>query len=251
MNSMIDLAQITQKQTRPVQCNQHGQQQENGYLGRWFGCPVCADIAAKTEQQAEKLQQEREFFNAMNLPELFKKSGLVDYKITDSRQKPVLARLREYVDEIKSGSHKNLILAGATGAGKTHLACAILRNLAHFNIRCRYVFSADFSAQIRASWDAKTRTKFESEVIDYYGSVPVLLIDDLGVNDLLKSDIWSALFDQRYRENKPTIITTNLDEVELIKMIGDRAADRVLPKALWASCVWGSYRRVASSMERI
>ncbi|TEU23353.1 ATP-binding protein [Alkanindiges illinoisensis] len=251
MNTMIDLTELTQKQTRPINCHEHGQQLETGYMGRWFGCPVCADIASKKQQEAEKLEQQREFFAAMNLPELFKNSGLAGYKITDARQQPVIARLREYVEEIKTGSSKNLILAGATGTGKTHLACAILRNIAHFNIRCRYVFSADFSAQIRASWDAKTRTKFESEVIDYFGSVPVLLIDDFGVNDLLKSDIWSALFDQRYRENKPTIITTNLDEVELVKMIGDRAADRVLPKSLWANCVWGSYRRVSSSMERI
>ena len=251
MNTMTDLSQIAGPQTRQINCNLHGQQLENGWMGKWFGCQVCAEQQLDIDRKNEIEQQQRDFIKSIGIPSLFAKIGFADYQVSDGKQQRILDRLKKYVNEVKNGSNKNVVLADATGAGKTHLACALLRNLASLGVKSRYVSSADFAAQIRASWDIKTRTKFESEIITNYGNVPVLMIDDMGVNDMLKSDIWSHLFDIRYSQKLPTIITTNLDGKSLAHLLGDRAADRLLPNAIWASCVWSSYRQSVSKMERI
>jgi DNA replication protein DnaC len=242
--------------TRQINCPTHGQQTERGIMARWFGCPVCSDEAAKRESAAADAQAKRDFFAAMNLPELFADAGFAGYHIADDRQRTIVDRIKSYAAELKKPKGgKNLILSGATGTGKTHLASAVLRNLANTNVRCRYITSAQFVAEIRACWS--NRSAFEADVIARYGSVPVLLIDELGVSDAVKNtsgyqtDHWSALIDMRYRNRLPTIITTNLDDAALALLIGDRAADRLLPASIWAECSWPSYRRAVSKMERL
>lgn len=237
--------------TRAIKCSKHGDSIENGYFGKWFGCAQCSaekrEADAKNEQELKKQQ----FVDAANIPPLFKNIGFKQYQVSDARQTKVVARLRDYAKELIDGGFKNLVLAGATGTGKTHLACAIGQNLLSNGKRVKYIASSEFAAEIRMSWDAKTRTKFESEIIEKFGDVFLLLIDEVGVNDMMKHDIWSALIDRRYRQKLPTILTTNLDEPALIQLLGDRASDRLLPNALWANCVWSSYRQVVSTMERI
>lgn len=258
---MKDVIDFLKHSTRPIVCQQHGEQVETGFGGKYFGGPVCNEEKLQAEQDRANQRKKAASIAAIKLPKMFLDCGLKDYVATDDRQKRVVARLQQYIKEFDV-STKNVILSGATGSGKTHLAAALLKNLAARTqvnpvtresvfLRCRYVSSADFAAEIRASWDFKTRTKFEAEVINTYAYADVLLIDDLGVNDSLKTDVWSAIFDMRYREKLPTIITTNLTKTELHEHIGDRAYDRVMERYVWANCVWQSYRKFSADGEEL
>ena len=79
------------------------------------------------------------------------------------------------------------------------------------------------------------------------------MIDEIGVSDWVNSghDVWSSIFDMRYREKLPTIITTNLDKQQLQDHIGDRAYDRLMERCVWANCVWASYRQFCSDVEEL
>lgn len=253
-HTMNDLSKLLELKTRQMVCPTHGKQQERSIGGMWFGCPVCTEIKAKDEAAQAAVAKQKKFIDDIHIPRLFKDAGFKNYRVTDKKQERVFDRVQQYAVEIldcKTAKAVNLVLAGTTGVGKTHLACAILRNAGDKGVRALYVSSANLIAEIRASWDYKTRTQFESEIIERYGNAPVLMIDDLGVNDMIKADIWSDLFDKRYRQNLPTIITTNLGEAALAEMIGDRAADRLLPKTLWANCIWGSHRKTVAKMEYV
>lgn len=240
--------------TREITCPRHGKQMEQGFSTQWFGCPECAKVAHQAQAAKNAELAKQKLYSNASIPVLFDKAGFENYDTgIDGRQQAVFQRVRKYLTELREGSAFNLVLAGKTGTGKTHLGCALLRNLTlRYGIKSRYITGADFAAQIRQSWDHKIREIYEHEIIGGLGAVPVLMIDELGVSDYLsKTDSWSNLIDRRYRNNLPTIITTNLTEAELMAYIGDRAADRLLSRAILAECEWESYRQIKGRLERV
>ena len=118
----------------------------------------------------------------------------------------------------------NLILSGPRGVGKTHVAYAVLRD--QF-LRGRPVLAwqtVDLFDALRPNSDHDT-----SKVLRDVGNVEILLLDDVGATRTTDWTLerFTGLIEQRYRENLPTIITTNLNQNEITDVIGLRAADRL------------------------
>ena len=250
---------LMEMQHRNITCPQHGTQHERGIFGRWYGCPACSAEQAKRDADKKIECDKQDNIAAIGLPSLYDRVRFATWRPTDDKQPKVLTRAHQYSLELVTGQSTNLVLAGPTGTGKTHIAACVVR-LAAVTIKpdgrlikCRYTTGAEIMADIRASWDAKTRSKHEAEIINSLGSVPVLVIDEVGVGDKINGshDIWSNIIDRRYRQRLPTIITTNLDKNELAAHIGDRAYDRLMERCVWANCVWQSYRRFCADVEEL
>lgn len=242
-----------EQKTKKMVCPTHGEQQEIGFMNRWFGCPVCNEQCKISEEAKRKAKAQIDAIEAIGIPEMYRTATFKNWINTDDRQPEVLRRLGLYVGQLKQPKAPNLVLSGNTGTGKTRLAACVLRHVANSGARCKFLPSADLIGEIRMSWEAKTRTKFEVEIIRNYGSVPVLVIDEMGIADGVSKahDIWSSLFDQRYRNRLPTIITTNLTKDQLKVHIGDRAYDRLMESVIWGNCIWVSYREANSNVEDI
>ncbi len=136
---------------------------------------------------------------------------------------------------------KSLLLTGACGSGKTHLAVALLnwwyaeqltenREGRIFPLkRGRFVVVPDLLLEIKASWDEKEnfRGENEKEIIDRYGFYSFLVLDDLGSETMSEwsRTVISNIINRRYNECKQTIITTNLSTAELAA-IDDRIPSR-------------------------
>jgi DNA replication protein DnaC len=244
---------------RSIVCSVHGQQTERGIFGKWFGCPVCNEDRLAAEEREAFEQAKLDNIKSAGIPSLYDNSSLKSWHITDERQQRILMRAMEYAKTISDlPAAPNFVLSGTTGTGKTHIAASVLRMAARQSFKkrllsCQYVTGAQIMAEIRASWDAKTRSKHESEILRHYGSVKVLVIDEIGVSDRINGsqDIWSTIFDMRYREKLPTIITSNLDKAQLQHHIGDRAYDRLMERCVWANCAWQSYRQFCADVEEL
>jgi DNA replication protein DnaC len=148
---------------------------------------------------------------------------------------------REFIDD-----PLNLVLSGGVGSGKTHLAVAILReliregeagqkklgyvkkNVWHYVGNTALFASApEILAEIRATYGSKEEN--EQEIIAKYANVGYLVLDDLGAE---KSTEWSIstlylIIDRRYRNEYPTIVTTNLTMDEIGQHISRRIASRL------------------------
>lgn len=256
---MSDLLKMLEPQYRPIVCHTHGEQQERGILGRWYGCPVCSDEQAKQDAQNKIARDKRENVAAIGLPSLYDHVDFAGWQTTDSRQPRMITRAYDYASELATGQSSNLVLAGPTGTGKTHIAACVVRKAAGLIksdgklVKCRYTTGAEIMGDIRASWDAKTRSKHEAEIIASLGNVAVLMIDEVGVADRINGshDIWSNIIDRRYRQRLPTIITTNLTREELAAHLGDRAFDRIMERCIWANCTWQSYRQRVAAVEEL
>lgn len=126
----------------------------------------------------------------------------------------------------------SLYITGVRGTGKTHLAAAILRERVldrrpHVS-DIAWISVPDLLLKIRATFRDRSEQS-ESGIIEEYSDCKLLVLDDMGVE---KTSEWSlqtlyTIIDRRYREERQTIITSNLSLDELAEKLDDRIASRL------------------------
>lgn len=126
----------------------------------------------------------------------------------------------------------DLVLTGDTGTGKTHLAVGVLRELVtnghiHDADDARFVPVPELLADIRACY--RPGGPDERDIMDRYSRLKYLVLDDLGAE---KTSEWSIstlylIIDRRYRDMRPTIVTTNLSVKEIPVVLGQRISSRL------------------------
>jgi len=106
---------------------------------------------------------------------------------------------------------RGLLLTGSIGAGKTHLAVGLLRELIEqrgaAGIFCDY---RDLLKQIQNSYNPQVSTT-ELEILKPVFDAEILVLDELGA--VKKTDwVWDTvahILNTRYNDKKTTLITTN------------------------------------------
>jgi DNA replication protein DnaC len=121
-----------------------------------------------------------------------------------------------------------LLLTGGYGCGKTHLAAAVANFVVAFGVPTLFLTVPDLLDWLRYSYDS-TETSFESR-FEEIRSVRLLVLDDLGTQNATP---WSEeklyqIINHRYMLKLPTIITTNLDLIELDGRVRSRLQDSEL-----------------------
>jgi DNA replication protein DnaC len=240
---------------RPINCPTHGHQDEFFAGGIWRGCNACNQAIVDAQNKSRKAQvlAERAVIldRRIGLPAAFADQSIATFLPTNKKQSAVVTRLIDYVanDMKDPTTAKNIILMGATGGGKTHLATAVLREQAAAYRLARYITSAQVVASIRDTWGKKDAS--ESSVFHELAHEDLLLIDEIGQRDdgANAQEILSQLIDMRYKR-APTIITSNLTLDQLRAQLGDRAFDRLNENLITIHCDWGSYRQAQASKNR-
>lgn len=132
-------------------------------------------------------------------------------------------------------SRQGMVLTGNCGCGKTHLGVSFMRKQLQnvtdiIGFKAAFLSPRDLISKISRTMGRQSQDDLtESEIIEKYGNVDLLLLDDLGADS---SNAWFAskvyaLVDTRYCKDKPTIVTTNLTLDEIGKRLDDRIASRL------------------------
>ena len=134
---------------------------------------------------------------------------------------------KEYADNFAYHQARGdgLYIEGTNGTGKTHLAAAIALQLINEGIPVICKTSSDLLLDIKKSFDRDGAR--ESDVLDIYKRVDLLIIDDLGkeqCSDWSMSTLYSILND-RYEDMKPTIVTTNYNQAALAAALTPKGYD--------------------------
>jgi len=121
-------------------------------------------------------------------------------------------RARRFVDEFVPGAagQRALLFCGAPGTGKTHLLCAMLRDLAaKKSIRGRY---EEFFLLLSDIRDGFSRGLSSREWLDPLRQVDVLAIDEIGKggkNRDFEQGVLDEVLSVRYNAGRPTLLATN------------------------------------------
>ena len=166
-----------------------------------------------------------------------------DFAAIEGTSKVQITQLIDSPNWVKTGD--NLLLFGASGIGKTHLASAIVYGLIEAGIRVKF---SSASALVQHLQKAKREFKLEDALIklDKYA---VLILDDIGY--IRKTDHESGLLFEliahRY-ERHSLIITSNQSFEDWDQLFDDTvmtvaAIDRLVHHAKIIQCKGESYRR--------
>lgn len=146
-----------------------------------------------------------------------------------------------------------LLLTGAYGCGKTHLALAIANQVISQGVQVLYQTAPDFLRSLRATFDRENPAKFD-QVFGFAQNVELLVLDDLGAERMTD---WAAeqffgLLDHRYLRDLPTVVVSNLSLAqigELSARLGSRLADtsKVLHVAMKGA---GDYRQMTAQQRQ-
>lgn len=201
---------------------------------REFAKPcACRDAEVKAEDAAKKARDREAARQARlkwaEVPEIFAGATLKGYRRLPGTEK-AFAAVKDYLVNRKKNFDAGcgLILMGAVGCGKTHLGCAILNCALEDGWHAAYW---NVPQQLELLMPGNADELDQMHILDKALLARVLLLDDLGAE---KSSEWTrkelmVILDERYRENKPTIITSNLmlTDDELRRTCGDRAYSRL------------------------
>jgi DNA replication protein DnaC len=117
-----------------------------------------------------------------------------------------------------------LLFTGGNGVGKTHLAVAVLRELARGKgARGQFWDFHELIREIRNSYNDETKTT-ELQVLEPVVEADILVLDDLGawkMTDWMNDTLFYVL-NSRYTARRATLVTTNYQDADLDKI---RAAD--------------------------
>ena len=225
------------------------EQFEPGFLDESPICPTCSgtgyvgstmcDCLAELCRQEQKkeltfLSAGRESFDQFRLDYY---SDRVDARLGFSPRsvmEKTYQNCRRYAlgFTMKSG---NLLFSGNTGLGKTFLSACIARSVADQGFSVVYESAGHlFTALEKARFENNEENR---RAAAKYRECDLLILDDLGT-ELPGQFVTAALYslvNDRLLENKPTIISTNLSEEELVRRYNPQIVSRLR----------GSYRRMA------
>jgi DNA replication protein DnaC len=238
----------------------------NYWLAEWSGIPNLAK--ERGEKLAEKKKQEREAqdkaydeiygpsraYRAKSYENFLKSDQEVTDKVFELTGWPFKYHSKDDDEPIlwsdSSTYFLNLILAGPPGTGKTHLACALYKEL-----RGNTFDGAEFIRADALVRKFKEKEQKESVLFMRYGDgwideknkmdrgCELLIIDDVGVD---KSEyakkILTEIIDLRNAAGLSTVITTNMTKPELLEMFGDRGASRLFHRCLAVVMPGADYR---------
>src|ERR1700751_5301154 len=117
---------------------------------------------------------------------------------------------QSFVRDYPGASEKGLLLMGASGVGKTHVAVAALKELlrrGHQGAFCDY---RELLKEIQASYNAASEST-EMAILEPIRNEAILVLDDLGASkpSAWVLDIIGLVLNARYNERRVTILTTN------------------------------------------
>ena len=207
---------------------------------------ITDEQAAKRDEEIAQLIAQREAeereqrFKKSGVPERYLDQTLETYNTNTDLQKTAKAAAERFLREIKCGAFKSLVLIGSAGVGKTHLACAVIREYDGG----KYRTAPDIIEELRRA-KSFTANETEGEIVSYYGRVPLLVIDEIGrgINAVDEKYMLYQVLNARYNSRRPTLLISNHSKADFLQYIGVAAADRLVESAEIVELKGDSYRK--------
>lgn len=212
-------------------------------------CPVCegerkSQELSDSEDKKIEVAFSSQKYNTFKSRSILTDTGLLEasfgsYETIDRETTENKQRSESVFKKYRQGETFNTWFTGLPGVGKSHLAMSILRNLnesGEKNKSCLFVSVDEMLLRIRASFGNRESQFTEHYFVSLLSGVDYLVLDDLGAETGGTGTTKQATdFTLRVlyaiansRQNKSTIVTTNLSRVALEKMYDPKLVSRLM-----------------------
>ena len=244
MKAVFDLNKIDvqTKATAIGHCETHGKWTRETYA--WLiendkigSCPTCkAEESTQKEHEQAKARADAEVARRLDgLDSAGVKARHIDKTfdafIAEAQDKAfALDKCKSLADGVAKGQKRrpSLILYGAPGTGKSHLACAMTIHAYDAGKHVCRISVADMIREFKDSW--KRDSEFdEIKLINWYGHLDLLTVEEIGVqhgSDTERMFLFEVI-NARYENCLPTVLVSNLDAEKLTTEVGERVIDRL------------------------
>lgn len=209
--------------------------------------PVAITAMAETAEEAQEREARRRAVDVAYLlkgaciPERYAEASLDDVsRVPLENRAAWLAAATQLHDAVRGGSVVGL--CGVRGPGKTHMACALVRDCCCRLIRARYTTAMDIFLAIKSQY---SRQGGDEAIAERQFIEPALLvIDEIQVRgETPWEDVrLTHLIDTRYAKKRTTVLITNLTRQKLRESVGDSIASRFFDGGGVIECAWPSLR---------
>jgi DNA replication protein DnaC len=195
-----------------------------------FGLALGDGLQFPTDLQARMVAEMR--LRESNIPPKYMDKTFDSFIARDKKRKDLLSAAQAYVESFNlqnKSKYFGLFFAAPTGAGKTHLATAILKAVilkGYTGIYCNIPRLLEMLRELmfnRADYD-------DRGFLARCENADLLVLDDLGTETVTGwvQDRLYLLVNRRYEDMGRTIVTTNCNEATLRERIGERVESRLI-----------------------
>ncbi|HEV8045547.1 MAG TPA: ATP-binding protein [Rubrobacter sp.] len=225
-------------------------QKKYGKPGEWYYHPCTPECEKKNERREWELMRRNARVAALRdrsgLSKRMKGYALdnFDHQLSKSAEK-AFAKAMDYIMNWKANRDdgRGLYFCGSVGIGKTHLAVAVMNELmTRKRVPALFVTVPELLDNMRGAYNDPGRDI--DEWMDSVKNADLLLLDDLGAeraNEWVRERIF-VIANHRYREELPTIFTSNTGPKDLAAQLGERTASRIIAMCDWISLEGEDYR---------
>lgn len=216
--------------------------------------PSCDCLEKKKQEQFAELSRQYEEEGKRNRVKKYKDISIIDKKFYESKFEnaeniPVINLLKKYSEKFKSigTAPAGLFLYGSVGTGKTYAASCLANDLMTNGKTVLFMSFALYLIKIREGFkNYSEETNIESEILKHVKTCDLLIIDDLGIENVKEfaAEKLFTLLDTRYRTKKPFVITTNLSIEAIKEKFGERICDRINGSTYKYECKGESRRKI-------
>ncbi len=168
---------------------------------------------------SKKINKENSYLDYVfffNMADNLKYAKMKEIRV-DKNRLAVIEWLNSFIKKYPNDK-KGLYLHGNFGCGKTFLLVALLTELAKKRIKSAVVYWPEFLRSLKGSFETGFNERF-----DLIRTVPILLIDDIGaenVTDWGRDEILGSLLQYRMENNLITFFSSNFSLKELEEHLG-------------------------------
>lgn len=218
--------------------------------GEWYYHPCTPECERKNEQREwELMRRDSRVATLKERSGLSKRMKGFTFGSFKPYVSPSAARATEKVESYLKNWEENrdtgrgLYFCGDVGTGKTHLAVAVMNELiSRKRVPALFVTVPELLDNMRGAYNDPGR-----DIDEWMAAVKnadLLLLDDLGAeraNEWVRERIF-VIVNHRYREELPTIFTSNIGPKDLANQLGERTASRIIGMSDWISLEGEDYR---------
>jgi DNA replication protein DnaC len=185
-------------------------------------------------------------FAEAGIPKRYQESSIWNWQRAMPAQKRVWHWVQDYATHYQTAveSGRSAVFFGSTGTGKTHLAVGLAKHILEKGGTARYSPVGDMIGRIKESY-AKGSEETEAAAVSHFTNCDLLVLDEVGrqLGSEYETMLFFRIVDCRYRELRPTVLVSNLNEAALRSFLGEAVVERIREGGGgFLAFTWDSYR---------